>query len=206
MVTVMLSKKILCAALLLVFPFASFAQSTKSSNLTNTANVVSLCSLQVTQNISFGSVDALSGIDALSQGSVQVRCTYGSYAITVGRGLNDNNNNYNPRDCGRWGCTYTVQCIRAMANADKTSKIPYELYKTSEPSSIVRLLGGTSSEGAYSPDRCDSTPVRTVQFANLTFNSPEAQSITLYARATVSDKNSLKSGVYTDSFTVSVVF
>lgn len=202
----MLSTKLLLGALLLASPFVSMAQSTKSSTLTNTATVVSLCSLQVTQNISFGSVNALSGIDALGQGSVQVSCTYGNYAVTVGRGLNDNNNSYNPYDCGRWGCTYTVQCIRTMANADKTSKIPYELYTTSDPSSIVRLLGETSSDGVFSPARCSDAPVRAVTFASLTFKSPEKQTVNIFARATVSDKNSLKSGVHTDAFTVSVVF
>lgn len=198
--------KLLLGALLLASPFVSMAQSTKSSNLTNTATVVSLCSLQVTQNISFGSVNALGGIDALGQGSVQVGCTYGSYALTVGRGLNDANNSYNPRDCGRWGCTYTVQCIRAMANADKTSTIPYELYTTSDPSSIVRLLGETSSDGIFAPARCNDAPVRTAGFATLTFKSPEKQTVNIFARTTVSEKNSLKPGVYTDAFTVSVVF
>lgn len=202
----MLYPKILLGAILIASPILSMAQSTKSSNLTNTATVVSLCSLQVTQNISFGSVNALEGIDALGQGSIQVSCTYGSYTVMVGRGLNDNNNSYNPHDCGRWGCTYTVQCIRAMANADKTSKIPYELYTTSDPSSIVRLLGENSSDGIYSPARCDSSPVRNVGFASLMFNSPEKQTVNIFARTTVSNKNALKPGVYTDSFTVSVVF
>ena len=199
----MFSKKICLGALLLVSPFASMAQN---YNVTNTATVVSLCSLQVTQNISFGAVDALNGINALAQGSVQVRCTYGSYGVSVGRGLNDNDVRYNPRDCGRWGCSFTVQCVRTMANADKTSRIPYELYTTHDPSSIVRLLGESGSEGAFSPPRCSDAPVRTASFANLTFNSPQAQNVTLYARANMSDQNSLKSGAHTDSFTVSIVF
>lgn len=202
----MLYTKIILGSLLLASPLVSMAQSNNSMTLTNSSTVVSLCSLQVTENISFGSFDALNPVNSLGQGSVQVNCTYGSYYVTVGRGLNDYHNSYNSRDCGRWGCTYTIQCVRGMTNSDRTSRIPYELYSSSDPNSIVRLLGGTSSDGIFSPGKCDSSPTRSVVFANVIFKSSGAQTVTLYARTNVSEKNSLKPGIHTDAFTVSIVF
>lgn len=82
-------KKLLTVGLIgLGFVMSSplFAQS---SNLTNSANVVASCSVATTQNISFGSIDALnqSSFSGQNQGNVQVKCTKGSYSMMLTNGM-----------------------------------------------------------------------------------------------------------------------
>ena len=68
---------------------ASQQAAAQSSNLNNSASVVASCTVATTQNINFGSIDALnqSSFSGQNQGNVQIKCTKGSYSMMLANGM-----------------------------------------------------------------------------------------------------------------------
>lgn len=191
---------------LLVCAPTVYAQSTKSANITNTATVVSDCSIQTTQNILFPSVDLLTQETATAQGSFSVRCTKGSYNLQINNGMNMNVGRlYNSVYSGSFTepnrYNYYFECNRAMKHISESDTLQYELYvDPSMQTKSYNYASTQSSSGAVRPSTCGTTG----NFKTITFTSFEAQQVDIYAKALVT-KN-LKSGAYVDTISVLVTF
>lgn len=183
-----------------------YAQSSKSANITNTATVVSDCSIQTTQNILFPSVDLLTQESATAQGSFSVRCTKGSYNLQISNGMNMNVGRlYNSVYSGSFTepnrYNYYFECNRAMKHISENDTLQYELYvDPSMQTKSYNYASTQSSTGAIRPSSCGTTG----NFKTVTFTTFEPQQVDIYAKALVT-KN-LKSGAYVDTISVMVTF
>ena len=199
-------KNLLLMSALLLASFGAAAQNTKSSTLTNTVNSVSACTIVTTQQLTFNGFNPLAPSDVLGQASVSVNCTPGTFAISTGKGRNDTNIDYNSRDCGRWGCTYDVGCLRNMVDATGRSRVYYDLYTSEDPSSISLLIGPSGSGGVYQPPTCGNTGAFTRLFKQVTFTQPGAQTVNIYGRIKASSSMNALPGVHTDAFPIVINF
>lgn len=194
------------ASTLLAFAPHAYAQSTQSTNITNTVTVVSDCSIQTTQNILFPSVDLLTQETATAQGSFAVRCTKGSYNLQISNGMNMNVGRlYNTVYSGSFTepnrYNYYFECNRAMKHISENDTLQYELYvDPSMQTKSYNYASTQSSSGAVRPSSCGTTG----NFKTITFTSFEPQQVNIYAKALVT-KN-LKSGAYVDTISVLVTF
>jgi spore coat protein U-like protein len=179
----------------LALPSLACAQS-KSSSLTQTAQVLSSCSISTVENINFGVVDVLQDTTKTGSGAVRASCTKGSYALSVGYGMNSTFWVWS--NAGQ-GTTYRCR-PRAMANA-KGATLPYNLYSDSgfaqpiSTSDQIMISGGT-----YVNTRCTLM----AGWKNVVFTERQDQTITLYGQMTL-DKSS-NAGAYTDSLVISLTF
>lgn len=170
-------KKFLWFSLLLA---ASGTQAqANTSNLSNTATVVSSCTIAVVKNLQFGQFNPLEDTTKTGEGMLRVNCTSGSYRLDLNRGLNyftDATRDNNP-------------CTRRMMSADKTSFVTYEL----------------NYDGWYTnTTSCNMTTSKTVSFT-----SPGAQDIPVQGRFLNNRKfsNLNSTGVVlTDTVSVTVTF
>lgn len=188
-------KRISFILLAVALPSLACAQS-KSSTLTQTAQVLSACSISTVENINFGVVDALTDTAKTGSGAVRASCTKGSYALTVNYGMNSKFWIWS--NAGQ-GTTYMCR-PRAMANT-KGALLPYTIYSDSgltQPISTndqIMISGGTYV----------NTPCTLMSsWKSVVFTEPKAQTVTLYGKMTV-DKSS-NAGTYTDSLVVSITF
>ena len=182
-------------AFVCVLPSFAFAQS-KSSSLSQTAKVLSSCSISTVENINFGVVDALTDTAKTGSGAVRASCTKGSYGLSVSYGMNSKFLIWSTAGAG-----ITYMCRpRAMVNSNGTL-LPYTLYSDSgltqpiSTSDRIMISGGT-----YVNTRCTLSS----GWTNVVFNSPEDQTVSLYGKVTV-DKSS-NAGNYTDTLTISLTF
>ena len=118
-----------------------FAQS---QPLTNSANVVASCSVATTQNINFGSIDALdqNSFSGQSQGNVQIKCTKGSYSMMLSNGASPVSGLQNGT------------CVQRMKAAKSNARIVYALntsnsYTTIYPSNGNACTASTSTGQTY---------------------------------------------------------
>lgn len=199
-------KALLFFGLLATASIPTYAQTTKSANITNTATVVSDCTIRTTQNMLFPSVDLLTQDTATAQGSFGVRCTKGSYNIQISNGMNMNvGTMYNKVYSGSFTDpnrhTYYYECNRAMKHISGTDVLPYELYATSNMQS--KSYNYTSTSSTTSPTR-PTTCGTNNSFTTVAFTSFEEQQVNIYGKALVS--KSLQSGAYIDTISVVVNF
>lgn len=186
--------KILLTALLALS--APTWAGTTSSNLTNSSQVLSSCSLSVGEHINFGVVNALTDTTKTGSGSVRASCTKGSYALTVSYGANSK---YWVWSNAGQGTTYRCRA-RAMANG-KGSTLQYDLYTDSgftqpvSTSDQIMISGGT-----YVNTPCTLNSAWT----SVVFSSPGTQTVPLYGKMTVN--NTVNAGVYTDSLVITITF
>lgn len=197
---------IFIASTLLAFAPTVYAQSSQSTNLTNTATVVSDCSIQTTQNILFPSVNLLTQETATAQGSFAVRCTKGSYNVQISNGMNMTvGKMYNSVYSGTFTdpnrYTYYYECNRAMKHISESDTLPYELYAEANMQSKSYNSASTSGSGSISPPKSCGTGST---FKTVTFSSFEQQQVNVYAKALIT-KN-LKSGAYVDTISIIVTF
>lgn len=196
-------------ALLLIFPFSV---SSQNLSLKNSATVTSSCSIATVQNIQFGGIDPLNIGTLTSTGAVSLTCTKGAYNISVSDGTGGYQLLGTQREAGfpasAYGWWYTTKCMRAMSNGGQ--RLYYELY----PSSDYSTSSMNSSNEVYSSKApssikfgaCASTNAAT--FSTVQFNSPQSQTVTLYARINSenSDLSTTTPGSYIDTLSVSVTF
>lgn len=197
---------LLLGAVLATVSIPSTAQTTRSANITNTATVVSDCSIQTTQNILFPSVNLLTQETATAQGSFAVRCTKGSYNVQISNGMNMTvGKMYKSVYSGTFTdpnrYTYYYECNRAMKHISESDTLPYELYAEANMQSKSYNSASTSGSGSISPPKSCGTGGT---FKTVTFSSFEQQQVDVYAKALVT-KN-LKSGAYVDTISVIVTF
>lgn len=182
-------------AFVCVLPSFAFAQS-KSSSLSQTAQVLSSCSISTVENINFGVIDVLTDTNKVGSGAVQTSCTKGSYGLSVSYGMNSKFLIWS--NAGQ-GITYMCR-PRAMVNSNGTL-LPYALYSDSgltqpiSTSDRIMISGGT-----YVNTRCTLSS----GWTNVVFNSPGNQTVSLYGKVTV-DKSS-NAGNYTDTLTILLTF
>lgn len=194
---------------LAICAFPVFAGQT-SSNLTNAATVVSNCTITTLNNIQFGTFDALNAnatVGAAGNGTVQVKCTKGSYSLIVGNGANwaaRLTNSYACTSCqGAGYVTRIFSCDRYM-KSPQGGTMGYVIYKDSS----LQTNGTNSSGYTYDSDagtQCKGTPSA---FTQMVFDSAtRSNNVTLYAQ-TVSgaDNKKVTPGVYTDTLSIQVNF
>lgn len=180
---------------LCALPSVALAQS-KSASLSQTAQVLSSCSISTLQNINFGVVDVLNDTSKTGAGSVRTACTKGSYALTVNYGTNSL---YFINSTAGQGTTYRCGA-RSMANG-KGSKLPYQLYTNSDLTNAVSTFDQIMiSGGTYVNTPCKLQSAWT----NVVFNTPAEQTLSLYGQMTVDTAAS--AGNYTDMLTISLTF
>lgn len=171
--------------------------ATTSSNLSNTAQVVSACSITTVNNLNFGIFNPLAETDKTSNGRVAVACTKGNYSTRVGYGVNSRLYKYTYE----YGSIYTYRCNpRAMVNANGKT-LPYTLYKDSNLSSPISTTEGRSIGGA---DATGGVCNMNSELQNLTFTNSAAQYIDLYAKLV--PYPGLQAGSYTDTLNIEVTF
>lgn len=176
---------------------ASAQAATLSSNLSNTAQVVSACSITTVSNLNFGIFNPLEETDKAANGRVAVACTKGNYSTRVSYGVNSALYKY----AYEYSSIYTYRCNpRAMVNANGKT-LPYILYKDSNMGSPIsttesRSIGGTDSTGRA----CTMNS----ELQNLTFTNSAAQYIDLYAK--LAPYSGLQAGTYTDTLNIEVTF
>lgn len=182
-------------ALVCVLPSFAFAQS-KSISLSQTAQVLSSCTISTVENINFGVMDVLTDTTKVGSGAVRTSCTKGSYALSVSYGMNSK---FLIWSTAGQGTTYSCQA-RAMANP-KGAVLPYTLYSDSgltqpiSTSDRIMISGGT-----YVNTRCTLAS----SWKNVVFNAPQSQTVSLYGKV-AADKSS-NAGNYTDTLTISITF
>ena len=168
-----------------------------SSNLNNTAQVVSACSITTISNLNFGLFNPLAETNKTANGRVGVSCTKGNYATRVGYGVNSRLYKYTYE----YGSVYTYRCNpRAMVNANGKT-LPYILYKDSNMGSPISTSEGRSIGGA---DSTGQACTMNSELQNLTFTTNAAQYIDLYAK--LAPYPGLQAGNYTDTLNIEVTF
>lgn len=197
---------LLLGAVLATVSIPSTAQTTRSANITNTATVVSDCSIRTTQNMLFPSVDLLTQDTATAEGSFGVRCTKGSYNIQITNGMNMNVGTlYRSESSGSFTDpnrrTFYYECNRAMKHISGTDVLQYELYATSTMQS--KSYNYTTTSSTTTPTR-PTTCGTNNSFKTVTFTNFEEQQVNIYGKALVT--KSLQSGAYIDTISVVVNF
>ena len=185
------------AILFFMFVAPSVFAATTSNNLSNTARVVSSCSINTTDNMNFGLFDPLNDDQKSAQGRVEVACTKGSYGVRVGYGASSKLYRYTYE----YGSFYTYRCTPRSMISGAGKALGYTLYKdaamiTPISTTEQRSIGGVDSSG----QACGmSSDLKT-----LTFTSQGAQSIDLYGKI-LGDK-SVQAGSYMDTLAIEVTF
>lgn len=188
----------------LTVAFTASAQTSRS--LTNSADVVSSCTINTLQNIAFPSVDVLNAENATAYGTVGVSCTQGNYALRISNGANllMDASPYSVVSSGSFTDpnrkTYYYYCNRQMKHISGNSYLPYELYSTPAMTSAARNTSASSGYSASRPTGCGTN----ITFATMRFVSAGQQELNIYAKALIN--NSLQGGAYTDVISVDAVF
>lgn len=200
--------------LLLALPCSAFAQSTKNLSLTNTATVVSSCSISTTQNLNFGVFDPLDPQDLTGSGSILISCTYGNYTMSVSNGTGGSGfptGVVSLPSTGGGGYTYYTSCMRSMKNSSG-SNLYYELYADS---GLSRSSYNSTPGSTYTPNAPSSTAKYSCSgatslsgFKTVSFTSQAAQNITIYGKINTTkwNSNAYTSGTYTDQVSVNINF
>ena len=204
-------KHAVLALALIMSPGLAFAQS---QTITNSATVVSACSISTTQNLNFGLFNPLDPQELRGTGSISVACTYGNYSVNLSNGNGGNSFLYNSvklPSTGGGGWNVTYGCWRGMTNS-AGQKLYYDLYADSNYQTSSINTGGTSytqntpSNSSVSTSPCQTTNTASFTTASFTNNAP--QNITIYGKVSLSKgrPQSLQSGSYTDQVSVSITF
>ena len=166
-------------------PTTSFAASS-SANLSNTAQVVSSCSIRKTQDLNFGAFNPLEQNAITGNGQLELTCTKGTYRVYLGTGSNTG-----------W-YTNTRMCFYQMKNAQGKAGLYY-------PSATPTFTTSGLSASANSLADCASARVflNTYEFTE----TVRRQTVTVYA---YTEKSQFfgrpQVGTYTDTLVVSVDF
>lgn len=197
-------KPIIALILALTASTAS-AQTTGKSNLSNSATVLSSCSISVVNHINFGALDPLSDTTKTATGAFSVSCTKGSYEIQVGFGQNPYNTNrgLSSATCERYMVNssgkllqYSVSFLNASGNY--TTYIPSLNYGPNNAACKSRY----TRAGTWPGEAASGTsPGPTT----LTFTESN-KSQTVQMNGSVTANKTLTPGVYTDTISVGVVF
>lgn len=199
--------------LLLTIPCAAFAQSTKSSSLSNTATVLSACSISTTDNLNFGTFNPLDPQELRGTGSVSVSCTYGTYGLSISNGSGGNSFLYNSvalPSTGGGGYNVTYGCWRGMTNA-AGKKLYYELYSDSgyTKSSInTGTTSYTSSAPTNSTTSSSACGTSVNSFTTVSFTNNTPKDVIIYGKVNITKgrPKELQPGSYSDQVVVNVNF
>lgn len=209
MIEFMTFQKILACCLLSSIGFTASAQ-TSSRNLSNSASVVSECSIRTDQHILFGAFNPLSVQTRSSTGILKVNCTRGSYSVSRNMGSNALNRqkrittgNYDGTLSGNYA-QVDLTCTSSMKSSDGK----FIEYRMGDFPTFSASYTGTNRMTSAENRNCnynDKVFVRT-----LTFNQNLEQSVGIVATiGTASDLTQYKSltpGSYSDVMTFSITF
>lgn len=177
-------KHFIVLSALLLLPISSWASS---NNLSNSAQVVSACSIRKTQDLNFGVFNPLDQSKITGNGQLELNCTKGTYRVSLGAGTG-----------GGW-FTNTRLCFYQMKNQNGKTAIYYPSASYSESTS------SGINPSANSAADCASA---TVFLQSYTFTETvRSQTVNVYAMTEKSQFfGSPQVGTYTDTLTVSVQF
>ena len=167
---------------LCLIPVHAFAE-----NITNTAQVLSSCSMRKVQDINFGVFNPFVQNTRTAKGEIELTCTKGTYRVSLGAGS------------GAGWFTNTKQCFYQMKNQQGKSAIYYPSASFSETTT------GALNPTAASEAGCSSA---SVFLKNYTFTETvRSQIVSVYA---MTEKSQFFGGphvgTYTDTLTVLVTF
>lgn len=174
----------------------------ESSSLSNTATVVSNCTIAVTKNLDFGVINPLNytdGQEVKASGSVQLMCTKQSVVLNIDYGSTTKGDSARRPNAST---PNVYACDRRMrSSVNPGSKYLYRL----STGPTVTQADINRDEAITNPNYtqfniCDNTQSK---FATLDFTTPKMD-VPIYGTMTVSKY--LAAAVYTDVLTVSVVF
>lgn len=202
-------KKILVCCLLSSIGFSAFAQ-TSSRNLSNSASVVSECSIRVDQHIVFGMFNPLNVQTRSATGILKVNCTQGSYSLSRNMGANALNRqkrittgNYDGTLNGNYA-QVDLTCTSSMKSSDGK----FIEYRMGDFATFSSSYTGTNRMTSAENRNCnynDKVFVRT-----LTFNQNLEQSVgvvaTIGASSDLTQYKSLTPGSYSDVMVFSITF
>lgn len=113
-------KQVIVLSVLALLPFSSWASS---SNISNTAQVMSSCSIRKTQDLNFGVFNPLEQSKITGNGQLELNCTKGNYRVSINAGGG-----------GGW-FTNTRMCFYQMKNKNGKTAIYYPSASYSESTS-----------------------------------------------------------------------
>ena len=202
-------KKILVCGLLSSIGFSAFAQ-TSSRNLSNSANVVSECSIRVDQHILFGAFNPLNVQTRNATGILKVNCTRGSYSLSRNMGANALNRqkrittgNYDGTLNGNYA-QVDLTCTSSMKSSDGK----FIEYRMGDFATASSTYTGTNRMTSAENRNCNSSDKVFVQ--TLTFNQNREQSVgivaSIGASSDLTQYKSLTPGSYSDVMVFSIAF
>lgn len=180
--------KLLTAGLLGLGLVVSQSAQAQSSNLSNSARVMSACSIAVTQHLNFGSINGLDqdSFSGRAEGSFHIKCTAGSYQVYLGNGT------ASMTGTGK-------SCLQRMRHPTQASLLVYALntndtYNTVYPNDVTA---------------CPSSSMNPQVYKTATFTSAEREmDLPVYAsiQKAYMLTNRYYVGQYSDTITVYVAF
>lgn len=180
-------------------PHLAFAAA---QNLTNSASVVSACTISTVDNINLGSIDTLNFTTAEDTGAVQIVCSQGTFTVTIDNGRNARQSNVsNVANGAQYTKTYTCQ-RRMMSSTGQT--VAYNVYHTNNVG-VNNNKSVTSSTNGFDSSYCANS---SAGFTSLTFSpvTGSTQNVVMIGRAFPTTSTGATPGVYTDTLMYTVNF
>lgn len=205
----MIFQKILACSLLCSIGFTASAQ-TSSRTLSNSASVVSACSIRVDQNILFTNFNPLVVQTRSAIGILKVNCTKGSYSVSRNMGANALNRSKRITT-GNYDGTLSGNYAQVDLTCSSSMKGPngkFIEYRMGDFATFSSSYTGSNRMTSAENRNCNSSD--RVSVATLTFNQNLEKTVSLLATiGTSSDLTQYKSltpGSYADSLMFTVTF